>query len=61
MLQIGELLGHKQAGTTKRYSKFVDRAKADAADKVGRQITAIMNAPDEPEGEVVPLHLGEDR
>jgi integrase len=41
--QIGELLGHKSAQTTKRYAHLVDELEAEAATTTAERIAASLN------------------
>jgi integrase len=56
LLVIGELLGHRSAATTKRYSHLLDSPLREATEKVGALIAAAE--PTAPSGEVLPLHGG---
>nr|WP_321467354.1 site-specific integrase [uncultured Desulfobulbus sp.] len=40
--QIGELLGHRDADTTKRYAHLMDDAAAQAAESVANNITRVF-------------------
>ena len=54
LLVIGELLGHRNAATTKRYSHLLDSPLREATEKVGALITAAEPAA-APAGDVVPI------
>jgi integrase len=53
LLVIGELLGHRNAATTKRYSHLLDSPLREATEKVGALIAAAE--PAAPAGDVVPI------
>jgi len=52
LLEIGALLGHTQASTTKRYSHLFDDAQRAATDRVGAIVTAAATRNT---GQVIPL------
>ena len=53
---IGELLGHRQASSTQRYSHVMDRAARAAAEKLGRKLTS-HETPEAAE-DVIPMNRG---
>jgi integrase len=56
LFMIGKLLGHKDEGTTARYSHLIGDPMREAANLIGSKISAAM---DGKQAEVIPLKRGE--
>jgi integrase len=52
---VGQLLGHTQADTTKRYAFIFDEAKREAAEKLDDAIAAALRRDPKPKARVVPI------
>lgn len=52
---VGQLLGHTQADTTRRYAFIFDEAKREAAEKMDDAIAAALRRDPKPKARVVPI------
>jgi integrase len=55
LIEIGKLLGHRQAKTTERYAKLIEDARRRAAEDIGAAITGMASTPGKKPADVVPI------